>query len=79
MLSLGIPFDEPDDSGRTPLWLAATKGDVRCVHLLVKAGARLHLKDFDTQLTPGESALNNNHMIVVTYLIEAACLIESGK
>ena len=39
LLSCSVPVDINDNGGCTPLWFAASNGDVCCVDVLLKHGA----------------------------------------
>lgn len=60
---------EPHKDGVTALIVAAQGGHYGCVELLVKAGARVDVKD-DEELTPMLSAVKGNFFDVAQYLLE---------
>eukprot|EP00439_Symbiodinium_sp_Y106_P044029 s5073_g5.t1 len=45
LVEAGAVLDSPDPSGRSPLWIACARGQVRVVRLLLKAGARPSMRD----------------------------------
>jgi E3 ubiquitin-protein ligase HACE1 len=46
-LKKGIHINVTDDSGVTPLHLAARNGHKKCVHRLIECGADIHIQDKD--------------------------------
>ncbi|KAF3291529.1 hypothetical protein TWF970_000743 [Orbilia oligospora] len=63
-------IDVPDASGRTPIWWAASRGDIEQVKILIHHGA-----DLDTQDKRGHAALHraaeNGHLECVQALLAA--------
>jgi hypothetical protein len=59
-LNVGLDPSETDYEGRTPLHLAAGKGHLDCITLLVERGAEVNVKDNDGQ-SPLLNALKGGH------------------
>uniref|UniRef100_A0A7I4AG32 DOG1 domain-containing protein n=1 Tax=Physcomitrium patens TaxID=3218 RepID=A0A7I4AG32_PHYPA len=59
-LDMGLDPSDIDYEGRTPLHLAAGKGHLECVALLVERGAEINVKDNDG-VTPLLDALKGGH------------------
>ena len=66
----GLPVDDPDTTGRTPLSFAADFGLLEIVRYLVEQGAAVDSRDTQ-QRTPLLHAAGGNHPDVIAYLIDA--------
>lgn len=73
LLEAGANVDEEDNSGATPLHLAARKD---MVEMLISAGADLDHEDYAGR-TPGRRALDRKNMVVVAALIDGCA--DRGK
>jgi ankyrin repeat protein len=65
----GVPIDEPDVSGRTPLGFAADRGDFEIVRYLIEQGAKVDHRDVQ-QRTPLMHAAGADHPAIIAFLIE---------
>ncbi len=63
----GVPLDEPDGGGRTPLSFAAERGNLPIVRYLVENGARVDTRDMQ-QRTPLFHAALSNEAETIEYL-----------
>lgn len=63
----GFPIDAPNQSGMTPLHLAAHLGHLACVEVLAEAGANLNART-PAEVTPLESAIAAGHHSIVVLL-----------
>ena len=63
--------DESDESAMTPLCEAACKGSLKCVHLLLEAGANKDQATTATGTTPLFMAAHKGHLEVVRFLVES--------
>ncbi|XP_045075095.1 serine/threonine-protein phosphatase 6 regulatory ankyrin repeat subunit A-like [Coregonus clupeaformis] len=63
-----------EQPGRTPLDLAAFKGHVECVDVLINQGASILVKDFTLKRTPIHAAATNGHSECLRLLIGNADL-----
>ncbi|CAE7606188.1 ASB3 [Symbiodinium sp. CCMP2456] len=61
LVEAGAVVDSTDKSGRTPLWIACSRGHVRVVRLLLKAGARPSMRDSRGK-TPFDAAWGRKHV-----------------
>lgn len=59
-----LDLDVRNSQGRTPLDLAAFKGHVECVDVLINQGASILVKDFTLKRTPIHAAGLNLELIV---------------
>ncbi|CAG9984329.1 unnamed protein product [Clonostachys byssicola] len=66
-----IPPDEPDSSGKTPIWWAAHMGHTDIVRELIKLGADPDHDESVSGLKPLHEAAKRNHAETVTALLEA--------
>ncbi|CAH0041719.1 unnamed protein product [Clonostachys rhizophaga] len=66
-----MPPDEPDSSGRTPIWWAARMGHTDIVRELIKLGANPDHDESTKGLKPLHEAAKRNHAETVTALLEA--------
>lgn len=57
-----LDLDVRNSSGRTPLDLAAFKGHVECVDVLINQGASILVKDYILKRTPIHAAGTSNIM-----------------
>ncbi|KAF7550768.1 hypothetical protein G7046_g7911 [Stylonectria norvegica] len=62
-------LDSKDESERTPLWLASTRGHSQVVSVLLKAGADPNAEDSQGS-QPLHEAANNNHHEVIELLLD---------
>lgn len=67
----GYAVDGDDDSGITPMGLAAEKGHAQCVSSLISAGAAVEKTDDVQQLAPLDRAVLYNHAQVARVLLDA--------
>ncbi|WCJ19941.1 hypothetical protein M5689_002210 [Euphorbia peplus] len=58
------PLDLRDNAGRTPLILAANKGDIRCVRALVESGADKNCRSKDGRTALHRAAVNGDRRMV---------------
>ena len=65
-----------NDSGETPLILAAREGNLKNVKDLIANGAQLNQSNDDEKHTPIHDAAAFNHLDVVQYLVEAGADME---
>ena len=63
--------DESDEGTMTPLCEAACKGSLKCVHLLLEAGANKDQTTTATGTTPLFMAAHKGHLEVVRFLVES--------
>jgi ankyrin repeat protein len=66
-LNKSVPIFE--SGGKTPLHVAAEKGNIKCVELLLKHKSNQHAKDFDGN-TPLDLAIYQNNMQIAKLLKE---------
>lgn len=59
-----------DSSGKTPLYLAASKGHIQCVQLLLRCGAQVNIHDSVTRRTPVHVAAAHGHEACLILLLE---------
>lgn len=59
-------IDPPDFGGKTPLHLAAFKGSVDCLDLLLSSGANFRLTDNDNRLALHYAASQGHYLCVFT-------------
>ena len=59
-----------ENDGCTPLWIAASRGDTKCVEILIKYGADLNIAD-NSGVTPLFVAVQNGKTQIVNMLIAA--------
>ena len=72
--------DIVDSSGLTPLWIAAQKGDLQILDLLLEHGARVEVCDTDSRRTAIHQAAQEGHLEVVRRLLErGACADPRSK
>jgi hypothetical protein len=64
-----------DKEGRTPLFIAANKGELEAVGLLIKKGANVNLTNH-ANMTPLMTAAQNGHLGVVLRLLDAGAKID---
>ncbi|XP_041745735.1 serine/threonine-protein phosphatase 6 regulatory ankyrin repeat subunit A-like [Coregonus clupeaformis] len=69
-----LDLDVRNSQGRTPLDLAAFKGHVECVDVLINQGASILVKDFTLKRTPIHAAATNGHSECLRLLIGNADL-----
>lgn len=69
-----VELDVRNSQGRTPLDLAAFKGHVECVDVLINQGASILVKDFTLKRTPIHAAATNGHSECLHLLIGNADL-----
>ncbi|XP_045076160.1 serine/threonine-protein phosphatase 6 regulatory ankyrin repeat subunit A-like [Coregonus clupeaformis] len=69
-----LDLDVRNSQGRTPLDLAAFKGHVECVDVLIDQGASILVKDFTLKRTPIHAAATNGHSECLRLLIGNADL-----
>lgn len=62
-----LDLDVRNSSGRTPLDLAAFKGHVECVDVLINQGASILVKDYILKRTPIHAAGMSNIMREFSY------------
>lgn len=63
-----LDLDVRNNSGRTPLDLAAFKGHVECVDVLINQGASILVKDYILKRTPIHAAgMSNMHDLLTTF------------
>ncbi|GLT45003.1 hypothetical protein SLA2020_188710 [Shorea laevis] len=77
LLKRGLDCNESDNNGRTALHIAASKGSVNCVLLLLDYGADPNCKDSDGNV-PLWEAMVGGHEKVVKMLIENGADINVG-
>ena len=70
LLAHGADVNAQDEFGRSPIHIAASQGNLKCVELLVQAKACLTERDI-RYLTPGGCAREAGHKIVAYYLENA--------
>ena len=78
LLELGANVNEPksEEDSTTPLLVAAAKGNVEMVKLLIKSGANLDAQD-DCDNNALHVACSKGHVNVVSRLIKAGCDVET--
>ncbi|OXB54970.1 hypothetical protein ASZ78_012746 [Callipepla squamata] len=64
-----LDLDVRNNNGRTPLDLAAFKGHVECVDVLINQGASILVKDYVVKRTPIHAAATNGHSECLRLLI----------
>ena len=64
-----------ENAGITPLYVAASGGSLKCVHLLLEAGAQT---DPGTRSTPLIIAAEEGHLQVVRSMVRAGARIDQG-
>ena len=69
LLDAGAPIDAPGRHGVTPLLLAATKGHLDAVRLLIERGAAVNAREGFFRATPVEMALSGGHREVALLLL----------
>ncbi|KAL3500389.1 hypothetical protein ACH5RR_039482 [Cinchona calisaya] len=77
LLRRGMDPNELDSSGRTALHIAASKGTIECVLLLLDYGADPNRKDSDGNV-PLWDAILGNHEAVIKLLIDNGANLSSG-
>ncbi|CAI9100218.1 OLC1v1037168C1 [Oldenlandia corymbosa var. corymbosa] len=77
LLKRGLDPNESDNSGRTALHIAASKGNTHCVMLLLDYGANSNSRDVDGNV-PLWEALLGKHESVVKHLSENGAKISAG-
>ena len=77
LLDSGMPPNDIDDHGRTPLHLAAELGDYEATERLLKANPSLEVKN-QWSATALSVAQSNQKYYVATLLLEAGASIEHG-
>lgn len=75
VLAKGIKLDTRSQSGRTPLWLAASHGHVEVLAILVDNKADVDIPDVQHR-TPLSQATENGHLEAVKFLCLAGANIE---
>ena len=65
----GLPVDEPDVTGRTPLSFATDTGQLDVTRYLVEQGAAVDSRDFNRR-TPLMHAAGADHPDVIAYLLD---------
>lgn len=63
------PIDEPDDTGATPLILAALKGSMEICEMLINRGANVNHRNSNGH-TPVKYAGSKNHKELLAYLLD---------
>ncbi|HNW34255.1 MAG TPA: ankyrin repeat domain-containing protein, partial [Candidatus Ozemobacteraceae bacterium] len=82
LLDAGTDPNATDEFMRTPLHLAAARGDLEIVRLLVAAGANLHLKQIPekpgiSDMTPLHLSVLNKHAQVAEFLLDHGADIDA--
>ena len=67
-----------DANHKTPLYVAASNGSLKCVLLLLEAGANKDQGKTDTGLTPLCIAAHRGHLEVVRFLVESGANKDQG-
>ena len=65
----GMNIEEPDETGQTPLHMAADKGSLDCIMILLKNGADINVAD-NEGTTPLHAAVIRGSLDVTTFLLE---------
>lgn len=65
-----LDLDVRNSQGRTPLDLAAFKGHVECVDVLINQGASILVKDFTLKRTPIHAAGKNLELLLRIWICE---------
>ena len=73
------PNFEDADTTMTPLCVAALNGSLKCVSLLIEAGANKDQGRTDTGATPLLIAARNGHLEVVRFLVESGANKDQGR
>ena len=68
-----------DADAMTPLWAAASNGNLRCVSLLIEAGANKDKGRTDIGATPLWIAAAEGHLEVVRFLVESGANKDQGR
>ena len=68
-----------DADAMTPLWAAASNGNLRCVSLLIEAGANKDKGRTDIGATPLYIAAYRGHLEVVRFLVESGANKDQGR
>ena len=71
-------FEDANDNANTPLLVAASKGSLKCVLLLLEAGAEKEKGQTDVGLTPLLIAAHNGHLDIVRFLVESGANKDQG-
>lgn len=77
LVAAGVPTEVRDQTGRTPLRIAAENGDLASVALLLEAGADFHARSLDGQCSLG-IATRNGHRETAESLVAAGARTEAG-
>ena len=67
-----------DADGKTPLYVATNHGSLKCVHLLIEAGAQIDQGLTDLGETPLHAAAEEGHIEVVRFLVESGANKDQG-
>ena len=74
-----LDLDVRNSQGRTPLDLAAFKGHVECVDVLINQGASILVKDFTLKRTPIHAAGMDLELVAPVYnVIEKRSILFAG-
>lgn len=77
ILDQGVDVNLTDDLGESPIHLAARKGYVNIMRLLIQAGANLDARDAENE-TPLDYAIHNKQKEIVIYLIRNKAKFSQG-
>ena len=69
------PKDQANNSGVTPLWIAAHNGHLKIVRFLVEVGAAKDQAN-NSGVTPLWIAAHNGHLMIVRFLLEVGAARE---
>ena len=67
-----------DANARTPLWAASLNGSLKCVSILIEAGANKDQGRTDVGAAPLFIAAQNGHLEVVQFLVESGANKDQG-